>query len=67
MEIKQRVDQIRSMDLSHLNKTERIGLRKELKGMNKELRAADPVIYISVGALLLIILILILVLLKLDR
>jgi len=62
MEIKQRVEQIRDMDLNHLNKAERHGLRLELKGMKTELRNADPVIYISAGALILIIIILILVL-----
>ena len=61
-EIKQRVEQIRSMDLSSLSKTERVNLKQELKGMNKELRQLDGVIYISVGALILIIVILILIL-----
>ena len=61
-EIKQRVEQIRSMDLSSLSKTERVNLNQELKGMNKELRQLDGVIYISVGALILIIVILILIL-----
>ena len=61
-EIRQRVDQIRSMDLSNLSKAERVNLKHELKGMNKELRQLDGVIYISVGALILIIVILILIL-----
>jgi len=60
--IKQRVDEIRAMDLSHLNKAERKDLKQELRGMKKELRSADPIIYVSGGALLLIIIILILVL-----
>jgi endo-alpha-1,4-polygalactosaminidase (GH114 family) len=62
MEIKQRVDDIRTMDLSHLNKTERKGLKQELKDMNKELKSLSPVIYISVGTLIIIILLLILLL-----
>jgi malate/lactate dehydrogenase len=61
-EISQRVDQIRAMDLSHMNRVERLSLKHELKGMNKELRQMDGVIYISAGALILIIVILILVL-----
>lgn len=61
-EMKQRVDQIRAMDMSHLNATERTGLKHELKDMKKELRAMDGVIYISAGALILIIILLILLL-----
>jgi hypothetical protein len=62
LEIKQRTDQIRAMDFSRLSITERKGLKQELKGMNKELRTIDPVIYISAGALILIIVLLILLL-----
>ncbi len=61
-EMKTRVDQIRAMDLSHLNKSERTGLKHELKDMKKELRSYDGVIYISAGALILIIILLILLL-----
>ena len=61
-EIRQRVEQIRAMDMSHLDKIERRDMRHELKGMNKELREMGPGIYISVGALIIIILLLILIL-----
>ena len=61
-QIQKRVTEIKAMDFDHLNKTERVNLKHELKDMNKELRAMSPYIYISVGALILII-ILILILL----
>ncbi len=61
-QIKERVTEIKSIDIDHLNKTERINLKHELKDMNKELRAMSPYVYVSVGALILII-ILILILL----
>ena len=44
-QIKDRVDEIKSMDFSHLNNAERKDMRKELKGMNKELRGMEPYIY----------------------
>ena len=62
MEMNQRVNDIRSMDLKHLDKSERTGLKTELKDMKNELRSMDGVIYISAGALILIIIILILIL-----
>lgn len=55
MQIKQRVDQIRTMDLSHLDRIERTCLKTELKSMNKELRTIDPVGYITGGVLVIII------------
>ena len=61
-EIKQRVDQIRVMNFSKLNKNDRVQLKHELKGMKSELRQIDAGIYISAGALILIIIILILIL-----
>ena len=62
MEMKQRVDEIRAMDLSHMSKLEKKEIRSELKQMKSELRANPTYIYISGGALLLIIIILILIL-----
>ena len=62
MEIKQRVEDIRAMDLSQLNATDRKAMKHELRDMNKELRHMGPVVIISVGALILII-ILVLILL----
>ena len=62
MEIQDRVDAIRAMDLTDLSNSERKELRHELKGMNSELRTLDPILYISGGALILIIILLILLL-----
>ena len=62
MEIKNRVEEIKSMDFSKLDKVQRQDIRHELKDMNKELRQIGPGIYISVGALIIIILLLILIL-----
>jgi hypothetical protein len=62
IEIRQRVDEIRAMDLSHLNAADRKSVKHELKGMNKELRQMSPILYISGGALILIIILIILLL-----
>jgi hypothetical protein len=60
-QIKARVAEIKSIDRSTLSKAERKALRKELREMNKEARAAKGV-YLSVGAIIIIILLLILIL-----
>jgi len=61
--IKDRVEEIKAMNISEMSATQRKELRHELKGMNKELRSMDPtVIYISGGALILIIILLIILL-----
>jgi DNA gyrase/topoisomerase IV subunit A len=61
--IKDRVNEIRAMDMKHMTRTERKDVKAELKDMNKELRQMHPTyVYISGGGLLLIILILILIL-----
>ena len=62
MEMKSRVDEIRAMDLSHMDKLQKKEIKSELKQMKSELRADPTYIYISGGALLLIIIILILIL-----
>ena len=62
IEMKQRVDEIRAMDISHMSKLEKKEVRSELKQMKSELKADPTYIYISGGALLLIIIILILIL-----
>ena len=65
-EIKQRVEEIRAMDKSQLNKRERRNLRNELKDMKRELKRREGGIYIStaaiIAAVLLVALILVLVL-----
>lgn len=61
--ITKRVEAIRAMDRSALNKTEKKELRKELRSLNKEAKIVGKGgIYLSVGAILVIILILILIL-----
>lgn len=60
-EMKARVDEIKSMDLSELSKDERKEVREELRGMKKEAKAMGDGIYLSVGAIIVILLILILV------
>ena len=63
MEIKNRVDQIREMDISQLNKDQRISLKRELKDMKAELRQMGPIVIVmSVGVLILIIVLLLLLL-----
>jgi len=59
-QIRQRVEAIKVVDYSGMNHLQRKELRQELRGMNKELRAMGPGIYISAGALVIIILLLIL-------
>lgn len=61
-QIQERVTQIKSMDLAHLQKAERTNLKHELKDMNKELRTMGPYVYISVGALIVIIILILLLL-----
>jgi hypothetical protein len=54
-----RLFEIKNMDKVGLSNTEKKALRKELRGMKKEMKAADGLdsrIYITVGALILILL-----------
>lgn len=57
-----RVEQIRSMDKSNLNREEKRALRKELKEMKEKANALGQGVYLSVGAIIIIILLLILIL-----
>ena len=59
-EIEARVDEIKEMKISDLDKDERRALKKELKEMNKEAKQLGGGVYISVGAIILIIILLIL-------
>jgi hypothetical protein len=61
-EIKQRVNEIRSMDKSHLSRQERKELRVELRGLKHQANELGGGIYLSVGAIIIIILLLILIL-----
>ncbi|RZK43559.1 MAG: hypothetical protein EOO90_03085 [Pedobacter sp.] len=57
-----RVEEIRNMDKSNLNREEKRALRKELKEMKEQARALNQGVYLSVGAIIIIILLLILIL-----
>jgi hypothetical protein len=59
-----RLEDIKGMNKSELTRLEKKSLRKELKGIKKELRASDngKGVYLSVGAIIIIILLLILIL-----
>jgi hypothetical protein len=58
----ERLQQIRDMDKSALTSAERKQLRKEVKGIKKEMREVGRGVYLSVGAIIIIILLLILIL-----
>lgn len=58
-QLTRRLEEIRSMDMENLSRTEKRVLRKEVKEIKKEMQLSGGV-YISVGALLIIILLLIL-------
>ena len=61
-ELKERTEEIKSMDKSQLTRDERKSLKTELKEMRKEVRTRGGGIYISIGALIIIILLLIIIL-----
>jgi peptidoglycan hydrolase CwlO-like protein len=62
-EIKMRVQEIKAMDKSDLNKAEKKELKNELKNLKHEAQAmGGGGVYLSVGAIIIIILILILIL-----
>ncbi len=63
IQIRERVDQIKSMNFTSMTRSERKDVRHELKGLKTELRELGPTyVYISAGALILIIILLILLL-----
>ena len=57
-----RLDEIKAMDKSELNSSEKKELRKEVRTIKSELRASGNGVYFSVGAIIIIILLLILLL-----
>jgi len=60
--ITNRVEEIKAMDKSDMSRAEKKELRKELKEMKQQARAAGGGVYLSVGAIIIIILLLILIL-----
>jgi hypothetical protein len=57
-----RLDEIKTMDMSALGKAEKKELRKEVRTIKSDLKAAGQGVYLSVGAIIIIILLLILLL-----
>ncbi len=59
----QRLEEIKAMDKSDMTRLEKKELRKEVKGIRKEMKDhSSSRVYISIGALIIIILLLILIL-----
>jgi hypothetical protein len=57
-----RLEEIKAMDKSSLNSSEKKELRKEVRAIKSELRSSGNGVYFSVGAIIIIILLLILLL-----
>lgn len=57
-----RLDEIKTMDKSELNRPEKKALRKEVRKIKRELKEQDKGVYLSVGAIVIVILLLILLL-----
>lgn len=55
-----RVDEIKAMDFSTMEKAEKKAVRSELKEIKKEAKDLGGGVYLSVGAIIIILLILIL-------
>lgn len=59
-QLKDRLEEIRAMDMSKLSKQEKKALRAEVKEIKKEIKAIGGGVYLSVGAIILIVLLIIL-------
>jgi hypothetical protein len=57
-----RLDEIKKMDKSQLNHSEKKALRKEVRAINTNLRSTGNGVYLSIGAIVIIVLLLILLL-----
>ena len=57
-----RLKEIQEMSKMNLSKDEKKSLRKEVKGIKKEMKANSRGVYLSVGAIIIIVLLLILLL-----
>ncbi|WP_298223811.1 hypothetical protein [Flavobacterium sp.] len=57
-----RLEEIKAMDRSNMTRADKRALRKEVKGIKKELATAGGGVYLSVGAIIIVILLLILIL-----
>lgn len=61
-QLKQRLEEIKNMDKSSLTRADKKDLRKEVKGIRKEMKTISGGVYLSVGAIIIVILLLILLL-----
>lgn len=59
-QLKNRLEEIRAMDMDKLSRTEKKALRAEVKEIKKEIKAISGGVYLSVGAIILIVLLIIL-------
>ena len=57
-----RLEEIKAMDRSNMNRETKRMLRKEVKSIKKELATSGRGVYLSVGAIIIIVLLLILIL-----
>ncbi len=57
-----RLEEIKAMDKSSLNSSEKKALRKEVRAIKADLQSSGNGVYFSVGAIIIIILLLILIL-----
>ena len=57
-----RLEEIKDINKSALTSSEKKDLRKEVKGIKKEMKAISGGVYLSVGAIIIVILLLILLL-----
>lgn len=57
-----RLDEIKNMDKSNLNRSDKKALRKEVRAINTNLRSSGNGVYLSIGAIIIIILLLIILL-----
>lgn len=57
-----RLDEIKAIDKSSLNSTDKQLLRKEVRSIKRQLSAVGGGVYLSVGAILLIVLLLVILL-----
>ena len=58
--LKNRLEEIRAMDVSKLSRKEKKVLRAEVKEIKKEIKVISGGVYLSVGAIILIVLLIIL-------
>lgn len=61
-QLENRLEEIKNLDRSNLSRTEKKGLRREVREIKKELAAISGGVYLSIGAIILIALLLILLL-----